>query len=169
MADLTVKLVEELEINGDPVNGSHEVVYTDIDNFDRKIITVDTNVVKLVHIGATYASGDFLDFAVKYIRITNLDESNSIRLFFKDVATTEASSGDQFVLTLDKQQTFFMNGDMKTYVAGGDNTGVGMTQAFDASASALSSVSLETLKAINAQSPDGYSPVEVVVASAVTL
>tara|TARA_R100000081_G_C4691247_1_gene102648 strand:- start:58 stop:546 length:489 start_codon:yes stop_codon:yes gene_type:complete len=101
MADLIVTIREELTLNGDSHGAKNTLTISDIDEVFRRIVTCPANnettiarfrsSVGNVSGTATYDSAlDVQD--VKYVRVTNLDSSNSLTLSLQ-VEVGEDDSG----------------------------------------------------------------------------
>ena len=101
MADLIVTIREELTLNGDNHGAKNTLTISDIDEVFRRILTCPANnettiarfrsSVGNVSGTATYDSAlDVQD--VKYVRVTNLDSSNSLTLSLQ-VEVGEDDSG----------------------------------------------------------------------------
>ena len=104
--------------------------------------------VEVVAMSTAVAAGTFVESTVKYIRLTNLDDTNHITLTFKDEDATEVA------LLLDKGQSFIYNGDISA----------GVVNTMHAGGSALT-VSLNDLVNITALADTAACDMEIFVAS----
>jgi hypothetical protein len=109
---------------------------------------VDTTETTILTFAAAVGSGTFVQADVRYIRITNKDDTNHCVLTFL------GASSHEFAVLLDKGQSFIYNGDLASGVAG----------TFDAEDAALT-VSLVALTSITADAAAGTIDLEVFVAS----
>jgi hypothetical protein len=87
MASLKVKITEDLVINGQTINGETTVTYTVSDVY-RRIISATTTEQTVLLFGAAVAAGQLKDGDLKYLRITNLDQTNFVTI--RVIADAEA-------------------------------------------------------------------------------
>jgi len=161
MANLTVKITEELNLNGVDQGATNTLTIKGINEISKRIVTATTTEAGLLgflsalsNVGVTankvgYLAGILDDGDVRYIRITNLDSSNHITLTFRDEDNTE------FRIKVDAGHSF---------IYPGDNSG-GVVDTMKASGSALSS-GLSDLVDITVDADTASCNVEVFVASA---
>lgn len=114
----------------------------------RRIVEVPASeIIILAFHDTTPGAGTFDEADVRYVRITNLDDTNFVQLRFK------SSGSAEFAVKLDAGQSMIYNGD---------NSG-GVAATMDASASALS-VTFEDLVDITALANGGPVDIELFVA-----
>ena len=77
---LTVRISEEIELNGKKLGNSNIHKITGINEPSERIVTALTTGTTVVAFGAAAAAGTFVKENVKYVRITNLDDTNFARL-----------------------------------------------------------------------------------------
>ena len=90
MADLTVTITESVTINGAVRGSTNELTTSDIvDTFERTVTCTHSETTIVAEFGATpHAAGSNLDRDnVKYLRITNLDNTNECEVAFVGSAT----------------------------------------------------------------------------------
>ena len=102
---LTVTLTETIRLNGIDQGASNKLIHNGIVQVSKRIITVPTSEVTLVSLGTAVAAGQFDESKVRYIRITNKDDTNHLFLVFKNEYNNECC------MKLDKGQSFIYNGD----------------------------------------------------------
>jgi len=95
VANLTVTHTEDITLNGQQFGNTNVYSITGINNIYKRIVTcpanVDTTILRTgVTVDVTDSSMDVQN--VKYIRVTNLDASNSVNLNLQ-IDTTESGSG----------------------------------------------------------------------------
>jgi hypothetical protein len=95
------------------------------------------------------AAGTFVESTVKYIRITNKDDTNHVGLIFRN------EDSDEFSIKLDKGQSFIYNGD----VSGG------VVDTMDAAATAVTPNTFADLVDITAIADTASVDVEIFIAS----
>ena len=145
---LTCKVSESIILDNQNYNSTRVNTIASINEISKRIVTVPTSEVEIVAISTAVASGTFIEGDVRYIRITNLDDTNHITLTFKDEDATE------FAILLDKGQSFIYNGDLSG----------GVVDTMHAGGSALT-VSLNDLVNITALANTAACDVELFVAS----
>ena len=158
MAILKVKISEQLIIDNQDygsenileISGINEIVKRTV-----KLTTTETGLIGLATANSTdlsksYLAGLFDEDDVRYIRITNLDDTNYVSLTFRN------ESNDEFLVVVDYGHSFF-------YPC--DNSG-GVVDTMDADDDAISSKTFADLVDITAQSNTATCNVEVFVGSA---
>ena len=114
MADLTVTLTESVTLNGSARGSTNTLTISGVDDIYHRIVTVPSGTSNLTLVAFTNAMTDrdgALDRdLVKYMRITNLDSSNSVILNVQQREDEHASSvGDQNLgLLLSAGKSFMM-------------------------------------------------------------
>tara|TARA_R100000664_G_scaffold9791_1_gene16280 strand:- start:12440 stop:12892 length:453 start_codon:yes stop_codon:yes gene_type:complete len=113
-ATLTVTHTESVTLNGVDRGVTNTLTIASINEVDHRIVTVDTSAARtLLTLGATVGAGAFLKANIKYIRITNKDNTNYITLGMLD------TSGDTAYVKLEAGQTFCMyNDDLEAFTNG---------------------------------------------------
>ena len=113
-ATLTVTHTEALTLNGVDRGVTNTLTIASINEVDHRIVTVDTSAARtLLTLGTTVGAGAFISANVKYIRITNKDNTNFVTLGMLD------TSGDTAYIKLEAGQTFCMyNDDLEANTSG---------------------------------------------------
>lgn len=119
VTNLTVTVSEQLTSNGQVYNFSNQLVLANIKPFDPRVMTIPTSEVTVIAFAAAVAAGTLVAANVKYIRITNKDDTNFIRVRVTDV------SGQTFDVKLEAGKTFMMGN-----VSESANTNGGAFSAF---------------------------------------
>ena len=155
-ATLTVTVTESVTLNGSDQGASSALTVASVNEVVKRIVSVSTTESGLLgfstasstDLSKSYLAGQFDEDDVRYIRITNKDDTNFAILVFKSEGNAE------FAVKLDAGHSFILPGD---------NSG-GVKDVMDASASALT-VSLEDLVDITATANTAAVDLEVFVAS----
>ena len=147
-ATLTVELKETIDLNGMDQGSTNTLTIGSVTEVFKRIVTVTTTEAEILAFGTAAASGTLVEGDVKYIRLTNLDDTNHIVLTFK------SEGNHEFAVLLDKGQSFIYNGDLSG----------GVVDTMDASGSALS-LALEDLVNITADADTASCDMEIFVAS----
>lgn len=79
-ATLTVTISESIELNGRKMGGHEVRKITGINEVLERIVTVQSTGTSILGFDTVPGAGTFVRDNVKYIRITNLDNSTAIRL-----------------------------------------------------------------------------------------
>ena len=151
-ATLTVALTESITLNGYDQGAKNTITIDSIAEVQKRIMTITTNEATIATMsGAVASSGHFNDSAVKYMRFTNLDDTNFLTLTFTN------SDNDEVAIKLDAGNSFMWFAD---------NTG-GMVDVFNATqnANADSDVDLEPITTIQADANTGNCDMEMFIAS----
>jgi hypothetical protein len=150
-ATLTVKITETLRLNNRNEGGEVTLTIPSINEVSKRIVTTQTTERQiLVFDTAAIGPGKFVQADVRYIRITNLDDTNHVTLTFKN------HNDDEFAVKLDHGQSYIYNPDL----SGGT---VATIDAIDGTGLTLS---LGNLVDITALADTAACDLEVFVASA---
>ena len=146
-ATLTVTLTEQIELNGQEKGATNSLTISDVTEVSQRIVNVPASEVVILAMGTAVAAGQFVESTIRYIRITNKDDTNHVTLVFRSENSNECAH------KLDYGHSF---------IYAGDNSG-GVVDTHDASASALS-VSLDDLVDITATADTAACDLELFVA-----
>ena len=152
-ATLTVKVTETISLNGTAHGASNTKTFSSINEISKRILTITTNESTIATFsGAVASAGHYNDSAVRYMRFTNLDDTNFLTLTFTN------DDNDEVAIKLDAGNSF---------VWFADNSG-GMVDVFNATqnADANSDVALAPITTIQADANTGNCDLEMFVASA---
>ena len=112
MANLTVTLTESVTLNGSVRGSTNQLTITGIEHVLERIVTVPSNADTTVLLTkSTVATSDnAIDIQdTKYIRITNLDSTNSVNLSLQiDNAEDDSGADEQFQYTLEAGKSFML-------------------------------------------------------------
>ena len=149
---LTVTVKESINLNGSEQGGSNTVTFASIAEVVKRILTITTAESTVATFSSAVASaGHFTAASVRYIRFTNLDDTNFITLTFRN------QDNDEVAIKLDAGQSFIWNAD---------NSG-GAVDVFNATqdADAASDTALGDLTNIQADANTGSCDLEMFIAS----
>ena len=99
---LTVRISEETELNGKKLGNSNIHKITGINETSERILTAATDGTTVIGIGDSAAAGTFVRGNLKYVRITNLDDTNFVRLAIISSGTdvhVKVPALDSFILS----------------------------------------------------------------------
>ena len=151
-AALTIKVTETISLNGVPHGGTNTKTITGIAEVYKRIMTITTNESTIATMsGAVASAGHFNDSAVRYMRFTNLDDTNFVTLTFRN------QDNDEVAMKVDAGNSFMVFAD---------NSG-GMVGMFNATqdADANSDVALGSITNIQADANTGNCDLEIFIAS----
>ena len=78
---LTVKLTESVSLNGSDMGATNTLTVAAINEVSQRIVTIDAaNGRTLFEFGTVIGRGKFISANVKYIRITNKDDTNPVSI-----------------------------------------------------------------------------------------
>ena len=149
-ATLTVTLKESIELNGVEQGSTNTKTIASINEVSKRIVTVTTTEVEIIAMGTAVSTGTFIEGDVRYIRFTNLDDTNFVTLTFKN------ENDDEFAVKVDAGYSFI-------YPA--DNSG-GVVDTMDAIDGTGLTLSLGDLVNVTADADTGSCDMEIFVASA---
>ena len=107
-ATLAVTITEAVTLNGKSYGNINNLSVANVNEVDERILTIPTSEVGVVTFGSAAGAGTFVRSNVKYLRITNKDDTNFISLHITsatDDVWLEVEAGKSFVLG---------NGDLET-------------------------------------------------------
>ena len=132
---LSVNVNESILIDGRDYGNRTSWSIPNITDISRRIVTVAGGVADqvLMSFGSSVAAGTFIAADVRYIRISNLDDTNECHIILKNAANDEAA------VVLDKGQSFIYNGMLN------QNEGVASTLEANAGAVTVSSGGVSNL------------------------
>jgi len=151
-AALTVTITEAIELNGKDQGGITAFNIASINEVSKRILTITTNESTIATFsGAVASAGHYNDSAVKYMRFTNLDDTNFITLTFRN------QDNDEVAIKVDAGNSF---------IWAADNDG-GMVGVFNATqdADAASDTNLGSLTNIQADANTGSCDLEMFIVS----
>tara|TARA_Y100000593_G_C4162290_1_gene262644 strand:- start:213 stop:689 length:477 start_codon:yes stop_codon:yes gene_type:complete len=149
-ATMTVTVKEAVTINSKDYGSTQTFTVASIANITRRVFTATTTEATVMTFSSAMAAGQSIPAKVKYLRFTNLDDTNHIVITFAN------ENDDEAAIKLDAGNTF---------IFAGDNSG-GMADVLDADGSALS-LSLGDLKSITVDADTASCDVELFVAETV--
>tara|TARA_R100001460_G_scaffold157_1_gene678 strand:+ start:663 stop:1127 length:465 start_codon:yes stop_codon:yes gene_type:complete len=123
MGVLTVSIKEELTLNGAQQGGVNTVTIASVTQSFKRIVTLPNGgeaTVAVIKDAVTTSAVAVDEDDVKYIRITNLDASNSVNLRLLLAANDTAT--DQAVILLQPGRSFMMGTPVDALVIDADHT-----------------------------------------------
>ena len=151
-ATLTVKIQEGIVLGGQDMGSMNSFSVTGIKNVVKRLMTATTDLMTIMTFHASAeGAGQYIEGNVRYIRITNLDDTNHICLIFVN------ENSDEFAVKVDKGQSFLFNADLSG----------GVVDVFDANgAGTATSGSIGDLTTIKVQSDTASCDIETYIATA---
>ena len=144
-ATLKVTIEEEINLSGVRQNSENIVRISDINEVSKRIVTIPASEVTVVLFSTAVAAGSFIEGDVRYIRLTNKDDTNYI------ILNIEGDSSTDFSVRLDPGASFLITST---------NTS-GVVDYAD-----ITGATLEDLTGIKATANSAASDLEIYVASA---
>ena len=151
-ATMIVTTTESISLNGAEQGATNTLSIASVNEVSKRIVTVTTTEAEILKFATTIDAGRYIIGDVRYMRFTNLDDTNFITLTF----TNEDS--DEVAIKLDAGQSFIWNGD---------NSG-GLVDVFNATegANAASDTALGDLTGVQADANEDSCDLEMFIASA---
>ena len=107
-ATLAVTITEAVTLNGKSYGNINNLSVANVNEVDERILTIPTSEVGVVTFGSAAGAGTFVRSNVKYLRITNKDDTNFISLHI-------TSATDDVWLKVEAGKAFVLgNGDLET-------------------------------------------------------
>jgi hypothetical protein len=128
-ATLTVTITEAISLNGQDKGSTNSTTVASVTEVSQRIVAVPESEITILAFQATNpGAGTFDEADVRYIRITNKDNTNFVQLTFRDENSTE------FAVKLDAGKSFIWSCDnsggvVDTMIAAGSALGVPSTFA----------------------------------------
>ena len=100
-ATLTVTITESINLQGMNQGATNTLSLASIAEVSKRIVNVPALEVEIVAMSTAVAAGTFVESTVKYIRITNLDDTNPLELAVVGAATlyqVELAAGESHIL-----------------------------------------------------------------------
>ena len=149
-ATLTVTLTEEISLNGQDKGSTNALTVASVTEVSQRIVEVPTSEITILSFQATNpGAGTFDEADVRYIRLTNKDDTNHITLVFRSASSTECAH------KLDAGQSF---------IYAGTAAGIVVTHLASGSPDIGSSPTLVDLVAITAFANSAACDLELFVA-----
>jgi hypothetical protein len=100
----TITISEGLTLGSVDRGGSHTRTIQNIAEADRRVMTVSSSgEMDLIELNSNNGQGKFIRSSIRYIRITNLDNTNFLRVRFKnsgaETADVKVDAGATFMLS----------------------------------------------------------------------
>ena len=128
MANLTVTLTESVTLNGSVRGSTNQLTITGIEHVMERIVTVPASADTTVLL--TKATVNSEDSAVdiqdtKYIRVTNLDSTNSVTLSLQIDNDEDSSAADESCsVLLEAGKTFMLGTPHEALAVGGGGSSI---------------------------------------------
>ena len=101
---LSVTISEELILDGNDRSNTHTATFT-VNELDHRVLTIDNTEKSILLFDTANEAGTIEDGNLAYLRITNLDISDTVTLRIRDAAQefmVRLKAGGSFILTEDK-------------------------------------------------------------------
>lgn len=101
---LTVTISESINLNNQPINSENQLTIASIGQVDKRIVSIPISTeVTVLAFGTAVAAGTLIRANVKYIRITNKDATNFVRIRVKKTGSetfdVKVNSGQSFIMS----------------------------------------------------------------------
>ena len=150
-AVLTVTVTERVLLNGVDQGGTNTLTVESVNEILKRIVTVPTSEIGIYTTTDTVAGGSqFKSARVKYVRLTNMDDTNFIWIVVKN------AGNDEFVITLGPGESW-MSHNQDNATNGGMNADNGSISDFTSG--------LQDITLVSARASTAASDLEIFVAS----
>ena len=103
---LTVTHSERIRLGRDDYSSTNSFSIASVNEVSKRIISIPTSERTIINMGTNPGAGMFIEGDVRYIRITNKDDTNHVGLIFQN------ENNDEFGVKLDYGQSFIYNADL---------------------------------------------------------
>lgn len=79
-ATLAVTITEAVTLNGKSYGNINNLSIPNVNEVDQRILTIPTSLIEVVKYGTAAGAGTFVRANVKYLRITNKDDTNFVSI-----------------------------------------------------------------------------------------
>jgi hypothetical protein len=111
---LTVTISEQIVLNNQQINSENQVTVPNINEIGKRIVSIPfDSQVTILNFGTAVAAGTYINANVKYIRITNKDNSNFVRI------RVIKTAGQTFDVKVEPGQSFIMSNVKESANIGG--------------------------------------------------
>ena len=119
-ADATITIQESISLGGVDRGGTHTRTISNVAEADRRVMTVSSSdEMDLIELNTENGQGKFVRTSLRYIRITNLDNTNHLRVRFKksgaETVDVKVSAGATFLLSTGDFEAKVAAGAFSTY------------------------------------------------------
>ena len=121
-ATLTIRVVEDITLNGRKLGNTNKHEIKGINEISERILTIPTSQITVISASSNVGAGTFLSSSIKYMRLTNLDDANHVRLSFASSSAGSVKNTADF--KLEPQRSFILCNDQYS--------GSGVGTSFDA-------------------------------------
>lgn len=81
-ATLTVTINEDVKLNGQQLGSKIVHNIANINEASRRVFSVPTNETEILALSSSAGAGTYVTSNIKYIRVSNMDDTNFVRLTF---------------------------------------------------------------------------------------
>mgnify|MGYP001173036646 FL=1 len=103
-ATLTVNVTESISLNGKDQGATNAFTISSINEVFKQIVTATTTATTFLKFGSAASAGTLIRSDVKYLRLTNLDDTNFVTIGLQD------DSADTAYIKLEKGQSVILGG-----------------------------------------------------------
>jgi len=107
---LTVTINETVSLGTNSFDGRTQFKIAGINEISQRVVSVPTHQVSIMQLSSSAAAGTFVSSSLKYVRLSNLDNSNFVRLTFTS-GSNNVGGGNQYDVKLEPLKTFMFTSD----------------------------------------------------------
>lgn len=98
-ATLAVTITEAVTLNGKSYGNINNLSIPNVNEVDQRILTIPTSLIEVLKYGTAAGAGTFVRANVKYLRITNKDDTNFVSI-------KVANGSDHYWVKLEASKSF---------------------------------------------------------------
>jgi len=119
--DLTVTVSEDVKLNGHQVGSKTVQIITGINEASRRIFSVPTYETEILALSSSAGAGTYETSAVQYVRVSNLDDTNFVRLIFTSASVDAPTTSNRYDVKLPAKRTAIFTSPSISGSAGGNS------------------------------------------------
>lgn len=107
---LTVTIRESVDLGSNSFDGISQFKISGINEISQRVISIPTHQVPILQLSSSAAAGTFVSSSLKYVRVSNLDNSNYVRLTFTS-GSNVVGGGNKYDVRLDPLRSLVFSND----------------------------------------------------------
>ena len=103
---LTVRVIEEITLNGSKRGSTNKYEINSINEVSERILSIPTSTVTILSASNVVGPGTYVSSSIKYVRLTNLDDTNFVRISFNSGSSNVYSNTADLKLEAKRSMVF---------------------------------------------------------------
>jgi hypothetical protein len=120
-AELTITVSEDIKLNGQQVGSKTIQTISGINEASRRIFSVPTYETEILALSSSAGAGTYTTTDLQYIRLSNLDDTNFVRISFVSASVDTPATSNRYDMKLPAKRTAIFTSPSISGSAGGDS------------------------------------------------